>query len=425
LRLLVIFNASKNQPFNLILSMLPKRILPLLFAALVFSACENSDKQLLKQARQIHSEILTLDSHTDTPLMLGRRGLDLGVHNDPHRGGGKLDFPRMKEGGLNSAFFAVFLGQGESTPEAWDIAHQRALGLFETIHNALEQNSDLAELALTPDDAYRLKEKGKKAIYIGLENAYPIGEDLSRLETYYDLGARYVTLSHTRNNHFSDSSDDREGPEHGGLSEMGHELVKKINRMGMMVDVSHISDDAFYDVIEMSTAPVIASHSNARSVYDHPRNLNDDMLKALAENGGVVQLCFLYVTELPPNPPRDSARADLRERYNNFQNLTDEQMEEARAEWYAIDRDFPSQLPTVSDIIDHLDYIVDLIGIDHVGIGSDFDGGGQLEDCYDVSEMHNLTVEMLRRGYSKEDIEKIWSGNFMRVFRAAYDLREI
>ncbi len=407
--------------------MLPKRILllGLLFVALIISAFKNSDEQLLKQARQIHSEILTLDSHTDTPLMLGNRGLDLGARNDPRRGGGKLDFPRMKEGGLNSAFFAVFLGQGESTPEAWDIAHQRALGLFETIHNALEQNSDLAKLALTPDDAYRLKQKGKKAIYIGLENAYPIGEDFSRLEKYYDLGARYVTLSHTRNNHFSDSSDDPGGSEHDGLSEMGRELIRKINRMGMMVDVSHISDDAFFDVLETSTAPVIASHSNARTVYDHPRNMNDDMLKALAENGGVVQLCFLYVTQLPPNPPRDSARAELRERYNNFQNLTDEQMEEARAEWYAIDRDFPSQLPTVSDIIDHLDYIVDLIGIDHVGIGSDFDGGGQLEDCYDVSEMHNLTVEMLRRGYSKEEIEKIWSGNFMRVFRAAYDLREI
>jgi membrane dipeptidase len=149
------------------------------------------------------------------------------------------------------------------------------------------------------------------------------------------------------------------------------------------------------------------------------------MLKALAENGGVVQLCFLYVTELPPNPPRDSARAELRERYNNFQNLSEEQMEEARAEWYAIDRDFPSQLPTVSHLVDHLDHIVDLIGIDYVGIGSDFDGGGQLEDCYDVSQMHNITVEMLRRGYSREDIEKVWSGNFMRVFREAYDQREI
>lgn len=395
------------------------------FVAFAFFSCKSEEERLHEQARQIHENILTLDSHTDTPLMMGNRGIDLAVKNDPHQGGGKVDFPRMKEGGLNSAFFAVFLGQGETSPEAWKIARERAYNTFQIIHNALEDNHDVAELALTPDDAYRLKEKGKKAIYIGLENAYPIGDDLSLVQKYYDLGARYITLTHTRNNHFSDSSDDPDGAEHGGLSDMGKKLIKEMNRLGMMVDVSHISDDAFYDVLEITTFPVIASHSNARAVYDHSRNLDDDMLKALAENGGVVQLCFLYVTELPPNPPRDSARAELRERFNNFQNLTEEQMEQARREWYAIELNFPSQLPTVSDMIDHLDHIVDLIGIDHVGIGSDFDGGGQLEDCFDVSEMHNLTVEMLRRGYSKEDIEKIWSGNFMRVFRENYHNREI
>ena len=395
------------------------------FAAFAFLSCKSEEERLHEQARQIHENILTLDSHTDTPLMMGNRGIDLAVKNDPQQGGGKVDFPRMKEGGLNSAFFAVFLGQGETSPEAWKIARERAYNTFQIIHNALEDNHDVAELALTPDDAYRLKEKGKKAIYIGLENAYPIGDDLSLVQKYYDLGARYITLTHTRNNHFSDSSDDPDGAEHGGLSDMGKKLIKEMNRLGMMVDVSHISDDAFYDVLEITTFPVIASHSNARAVYDHSRNLDDDMLKALAENGGVVQLCFLYVTELPPNPPRDSARAELRERFNNFQNLTEEQMEQARREWYAIELNFPSQLPTVSDMIDHLDHIVNLIGIDHVGIGSDFDGGGQLEDCFDVSEMHNLTVEMLRRGYSKEDIEKIWSGNFMRVFRENYHNREI
>lgn len=395
------------------------------FAAFAFLSCKSEEERLHEQARQIHENILTLDSHTDTPLMMGNRGIDLAVKNDPQQGGGKVDFPRMKQGGLNSAFFAVFLGQGETSPEAWKIARERAYNTFQIIHNALEDNHDVAELALTPDDAYRLKEKGKKAIYIGLENAYPIGDDLSLVQKYYDLGARYITLTHTRNNHFSDSSDDPDGAEHGGLSDMGKKLIKEMNRLGMMVDVSHISDDAFYDVLEITTFPVIASHSNARAVYDHSRNLDDDMLKALAENGGVVQLCFLYVTELPPNPPRDSARAELRERFNNFQNLTEEQMEQARREWYAIELNFPSQLPTVSDMIDHLDHIVDLIGIDHVGIGSDFDGGGQLEDCFDVSEMHNLTVEMLRRGYSKEDIEKIWSGNFMRVFRENYHNREI
>ncbi len=407
--------------------MLLKRItlLSVSLGLLILCACSSSQGTYLEQAKKIHKEILTLDSHTDTPLMLGRRGLDLGVHNDPHEGGGKLDFPRMKEGGLDAAFFAVFLGQGEETPEAFEVAQQRARSIFESIYEVLDEYPEMAELALSPDDAYRLKEEGKRAIYLGLENAYPLGNDIAMVEKYYEKGARYITLSHTRNNHVSDSSNDPDGPVHDGLSAFGKEVVKEMNRLGMMIDISHISDKAFYDVMEISNAPVIASHSNARSVHNDPRNLNDDMLLALAENGGVVQLCFLYVTQLPPNPPRDSARTALREKYNNFQGLSDEEMENARADWYAIDRDFPSQLPTVADLVDHVDHIVNLIGIDYVGIGSDFDGGGQLEDCYDVTEMPNITAELLKRGYSKEDIEKIWSGNFMRVFREAQNLREV
>ncbi len=380
-------------------------------------------KNLEQQAREIHERILTIDTHTDTPLMLGNNGLDLGKHNNPRERGGKLDFPRMEEGGLDAAFFAVFLSQGETSPDAFAVAKDRAFKTFSLIEESLQQNRHLASMATHPDDAYRLKKEGKKAVYIGLENAYPIGEDFRLLERFYDMGTRYITLCHTRNNHFSDSSTDPDGPWHGGLSDMGFELVRRMNDQGMIVDVSHISDEAFWDVIRTSKAPVIASHSNARAVHDDPRNLDDEMITALAENGGVIQLCFLYVKQMPPNPPRDSARASLREKYNNFQNLTDEQMEMARNEWYAIDREYPSQLPTVADFVDHLDHVVKLVGIDFVGIGTDFDGGGQLEDCYDVSEMHNITVEMLRRGYTEEEIEKVWSGNFMRVFRENLALR--
>ncbi len=398
---------------------------PVLLAVFILQACNTEQRKLEKQAREIHEQIVTLDSHTDTPLMFGRPGFDMGQRNDPRQGGGKLDFPRMKEGGLDAAFFAVFLGQGESSPDAFADAQRRALNIFESIHSVVKENSEVAEIAISPDDAYRLKEQGKRAVYIGLENAYPIGYDLSLVEKYFDLGARYITLSHSRNNHVCDSSTDPDGPLHGGLSDFGRELILEMNRLGMMVDVSHISDQAFFDVIELSKAPVIASHSNARAVYDHPRNMTDEMIKALAENGGVVQLCFLYVTQLPPNPPRDSARAELRRKYNNFRDLTDEEMDMARNEWFEIDRKYPSELATVSDIIDHLDHIVDLVGIDYVGIGSDFDGGGHLQDCYDVSEMHNITIEMLRRGYTKEEIEKVWSGNFMRVFRENLARREV
>ncbi len=382
-------------------------------------SCTSPGERLRQKAEAIHAEVLTLDSHVDTPLMLMREGFDIGKRNDPRDGGGKLDFPRMEEGGLDAVFFAVFLGQGALTPEAYERNHQRALDIFGMIHETLNEYQDVAGLALISDDAFRLREEGRFAIYIGNENGYPIGKDLSLLQTYYDLGSRYMGLSHTRHNQICDSSTDSQPPLHNGLSEFGVEVVGELNRLGMMVDVTHISDEAFYDVLEVTKAPVIASHSNARAICDHPRNLDDDMLMALAENGGVLQLCVLsaYVKEMESDPEREAAFAALREKWNNFQDLTDEEMEQARSEWWALNSKYPAPMATVADLVDHVDHVVTLIGIDHVGIGTDFDGGGALEDCYDVSEMENITLELVRRGYNKEDIEKIWSGNFMRVFR--------
>jgi membrane dipeptidase len=385
----------------------------------------SQDIHLKKRARYIHDKYLTIDSHTDTPLMIGREGFSLGERNDPRNRGGKLDFPRMHEGGLDAVFFAVFVGQDERTIEGNEQAKKRALQIFDNIHKSLDQFNHMAGLALKPDDAYRLKREGKSAIFIGLENAYPIGNDLSMISEFYDMGARYITLSHTRNNDVCDSSTDT--IEHNGLSDFGKSVVQEMNILGMMVDVSHISDKAFYDVLEITSTPIIASHSNARAICNHPRNMNDDMLKALKENGGVVQVCVLsaYVKEANPNPERDAARNAIREKFNNFQGLTDEQMAIAREEWHEINRIYPPELATVSDLVDHIDHIVNTIGIDFVGIGTDFDGGGALEDCYDVSELPNITAELLRRGYSESDIGKIWSGNFMRVFREVEAARKM
>lgn len=395
-----------------------KRFLVFLVFTVVASYLANSQNtQLNERAANFHNQHLTIDSHTDTPLMLGREGFSLGVRNNPRNRGGKLDFLRMKEGGLDAVFFAVFVGQGERTDEGNEQAKNRALQIFENIHNSLDQFKDMAGLALNAEDAYQLKQEEKSAIYIGLENAYPIGNDLAMIRNFYNLGARYITLSHTRNNDVCDSSTDT--TEHNGLSNFGKAVVREMNQLGMMVDVSHISDKAFYDVLEITSTPIIASHSNARAICNHPRNLDDAMLMALKENGGVVQVCVLsaYVKEANPNPERDAARKALREKHNNFQGLTDEQMAIAREEWYEVNRTYPPELATVSDLVDHIDHIVKTIGVDYVGIGTDFDGGGALEDCYDVTELPNITIELLRRGYSESDIEKIWSGNFMRVFR--------
>lgn len=395
-------------------------ILLISFFIVAFTGCENrtmSEEELAKRAAKIHDEVLTVDTHVDTPMRLVRSDFDPGERHDSRKGGGKVDFPRMKEGGLDAIFFAVFIGQGERTPEGNERAKERALNIFDAIHATLEKNADQVELAVTPNDAYRIEEAGKRAIFIGIENGYPVGNDLSLIQKYYDLGARYITLCHTRNNDICDSSTD--STEHGGLSQFGKKVVAEMNRLGMMIDVSHISDASFYDVLESSSAPIIASHSCARAICDNPRNLSDDMLKNLKENNGVIQMCILssYVKKPEPNPERDAAFKELREKYKNFNQLSEDEQKAARAEWYALDEKYPRKLANVSDVVDHIDHIVEVAGIDHVGIGTDFDGGGGVDGCYDVSEMGNITLELVKRGYSKKQIEKIWGGNIMRVMR--------
>ncbi len=394
-----------------------------IFLSLSFSL---SAQQETDKVSQFHQQLLTLDSHTDTPLRLSRSAFDIGIKNDARNGGGKIDFPRMKEGGLDAVFFAVFIGQGDRDEASNLKAKQQALKIFDDIDLALDTYPEMASLALASNDAERLNKEGKLAIFIGVENGYPVGKDIQMVETLYNRGARYITLSHSYNNDICDSSTDDKGPEHGGLSPFGEEVVGEMNRLGMMVDVSHISDKAFFDVIKLTKQPVIASHSNARAICDHHRNMTDEMLLALKENGGVAQLCVLsnYVKTMPENPVRDSAFAAVRQKYNGFKDLDDTQMQQAREAWYATDQQFPAELASVADLVDHVDHIVNLIGIDYVGIGTDFDGGGALSDCYDVSEIENITRELLRRGYSELDIQKIWSGNFLRVFAAVEAGRE-
>ncbi|MFC0875002.1 dipeptidase [Saccharicrinis sp. FJH2] len=392
-----------------------------LLAILMFSCSET----LEQKANRIHSTIVTLDSHTDTPLNLMDSTFDMQQRHDPLVTHSKYDYPRMKEGGLDAAFFAVFVGQAARTEEGNQKVIAKAHQIMDAISREVKKNSDVVGLAVDPDDAARLKSDGKRAIYMGIENGYAIGNNISLLDEYYNLGVRYMTLCHTRNNDICDSSTD--SMEFSGLSEFGYKVLDRMNDLGMLVDVSHISDSSFYDVIRATKAPVIASHSCARAICDNPRNLTDDELKALAKNGGVIQMCILsdYVKTPAPNPQRDSAMAALKQRYNNFKNLTDEQNKKVWQEWSDVDDEYPNELATVSDVVDHIDHIVEVAGIDFVGIGTDFDGGGGVKDCFDVSQMKNITIELLRRGYSEEDIAKIWSGNFMRVFREVQSLRKV
>jgi len=382
--------------------------------SLLLAGCTNSEEQLVKKADKIHASILTVDTHCDTPLDIMQDNFDLGIRHDE----GCVDFPRMKEGGLDAEFFAVFIGQGPRNDSTFDIMHNRALEIFDAVHKNVSANAAMAEIVLTSDDAYRLKKDGKIAAFIGVENGYPIGKDISRVKQYYENGARYITLCHTRNNDICDSSTDPRGSEHNGLSEFGRDVVKEMNRVGMMVDISHISDKSFYDVLKVTAVPVIASHSSCKALCESERNLDDDMLLALRENGGVIQICILsnYLKTPEKNPEMEAKLAELRGKYGDYNELNDDQKKLMRGEYREIQKRY-EKLATVKDAVDHIDHVVQVIGIDFVGIGTDFDGGGGIEGCRTVAEMKNITIELLRRGYSRADIQKIWGGNVMRVLR--------
>ncbi len=389
------------------------RVLLSLAIIMALSACAETESTLEKKAAQIHEAAYTVDSHTDTPLQLTRPGFDFMEKNSNKRS--KVDLPRMKEGGLDGIWFAVFVGQGERTPEGNLSAMEEAILICDTVDALLKLYPDELEIATKAADLKRITRQGKKAIYLGMENGYPIGKDLDRLDTYYKRGIRYVTIVHSYTNDICDSSTD--SAEYHGLSPFGEEVVAKMNDLGIMVDLSHASDETVLDVVSQSRAPVIASHSCAKALCDNPRNLSDDLLVKLKENGGVIQMCILsaYVKTPKPNPQRDSARNAVREKHGSYYDLDDEGKAAFRVDWYALDDNFPRELATVAEAVDHIDHIVDLIGIDHVGIGTDFDGGGGLADCFDVSQMGNITLELVRRGYSSKEIKKIWGGNLTRV----------
>jgi membrane dipeptidase len=334
---------------------------------------------------------------------------------------------RMKEGGLDASFFAVFVGQGPRTDEGHAKAKDKAISILDAIDNMFRSYPRLCALALTPQDARHLKKEDKRAIFIGMENGYPLGHDIALLDYFYKRGVRYVTLAHTADNDICDSSTDRKDPEDRGLSDWGRQVVRHMNELGIMVDVSHISDRSFFEVLQLSRTPVLASHSCARALSNSPRNLSDEMLLALKKNNGVIQLCILndYVKQPPPDAEREKAFAEFykkEETYGGWGNIKDQAIKDKfEKEYDALDIRFPKPPVYVKDAVDHIDHIVRLIGIDHVGIGTDFDGGGGLADCKDVTQLKNITIELVRRGYSKKQIAKIWGGNAMRVLQQAID----
>ena len=405
--------------------------------SLVLFSCTESKKEELSledKARKIHQEVITVDTHIDINV----RNFTDSV-NYTQRLENQVNLPKMQEGGLDVAWFIVYTGQDSLTPTGYAKAKENAMAKFDAIRRLCEEIApDQIGLALTSEEARQIWKSGKKVAMIGVENAYPIGEDLSQFEKYHELGARYVSLAHNGHSQFSDSNTGENDSIwlHNGLSEIGKEAVKEMNRLGIMIDISHPSKESIMQTIALSKAPIIASHSSARALCNHSRNLDDEQLMAVKENGGVVQTVALaaYVSEEKSQARReymqevykqaaDSLQVNWYER-SQFRSLSKEQQEEyiqnipkIRAlgrELVASRTDAPE--PTnVSDFVDHIDYMVNLIGIDHVGISSDFDGGGGIEGWSDASETFNVTLELVKRGYTQEQIEKLWGGNLLRV----------
>ncbi len=376
-----------------------------------------SDEKLAALADEIHASYLTLDSHLDVPIVLRRPEFDISQEHSWEEDASQVDFPRMKKGGIDGGFFTVFVSQGPLTPGGRSRAIETGLDVAKLIHRTIDEHSDLAGLATTREEAEALRAEGKHAIFIGIENGYAIGRNIELLQDYYDLGVRYLGVTHFRNNDLADSSTDSSGALHNGLSALGLAAMEECNRLGIMIDVSHAADKTVWDILEVSKTPIIASHSGCYACYPHPRNLNDALLIEIANLGGVVQMNMFsaYMMKVQPDEQRSNAMIKWFQEYRGGVELTPEQQRESIARRVAIEKQYPKPLSTVAEVVDHIDHMVNLIGIDHVGISGDFDGGGGVEGAMDVGQMKNITIEMLKRGYSEEDLKKFWGGNLMRV----------
>lgn len=392
------------------------------------------NQNIESKAREIHKNVITIDTHDDINVKNFTDSINYSQELET-----QVDLPKMKSGGLNVAWFIVFTAQDSLNPLGYSKAEENALAKFNAIHRLCDTLAPQdIELAKTSEEVRTIHKTGKRIAMIGVENAYPIGEDLSKFETYQELGARYISLAHNGHSQFCDSHTGEIDNIwlHNGLSKLGEKAVFELNRLGIMIDISHISKESMIQILSLSEVPVIASHSSARALCDHSRNLDDEQLKLLKENGGVVQTVAL-------NSYLNEAKSKARERYmkgiykqvadslgmqwytlSELDSITEKQLDDYLENYPKVKNiartlvsnrsDAPPEVD-VSDFVDHIDYMVNLIGINHVGISSDFDGGGGIKGWSDASETFNVTLELVKRGYTEPEIEKLWGDNLLRV----------
>ena len=418
-----------------------------IFSFLVFS-CSQEKKTPPLTAEEIHKSIITIDTHDD--INVGNFTDSLNYSTETQS---QVHIPGMEAGGLDVAWFIVYTGQGDLTQEGYALAASNADDKFNAIHRLVsEYATDRIELALTAADVLRIWKSGKKIAMIGVENGFPIGEDVNNVEVFYNRGARYMSLAHNGHSQLSDSNTgEKDGIYlHNGLSKLGKEVIDKMNYYGMMIDISHPSKEAIREMALRSKAPIIASHSSARALCNHSRNLDDEQLQWVKQTDGVVQtVAFSSYLNTEKHNNYNKAKDSLLKVIGEKNNIAVLDKYEMRAldfdelQTYLVQRKKLMELAekqmealkdkvppvSVSDFVDHIDYIKNKIGIDHVGISSDFDGGGGIEGWSNASESLNVTKELVKRGYTKEEIEKIWGGNLLRVMErveaVAEDLQKL
>ncbi len=399
---------------------------------------------LISKAQAIHERVITLDTHVD--ISVDNFTVEKNYLNNLDT---QVDLNSMDSGGLDAAFFVVYVGQGPLTQEGYERAYQNAMDKFNAIHwMTNELAPERIGLALTPNDVREIAASGRKVALIGVENAYPLGLDLENIRRFAERGARYMSLAHNGHSQFSDSNtgEIREGGmRYGGLSDLGRQAVAELNRWGVMIDLSHPSKEATLQILELSRAPVIASHSSARGLEENPRNMDDEQLIALKTNGGVVQTVAFrsylngkkhgaWQSEYDEIVKEVGAKMGIEivsDRRQIFMMQPEQRTKYIESIQPAIEQanelasNISSSQVDVADFADHIDYLVNKIGIDHVGISSDFDGGGGVLGWNDAAETFNVTLELVRRDYSETEIEKLWSGNLLRVMKKVQEVAQI
>lgn len=367
----------------------------------------------------LHRNLMVFDAHLDTPARFHAESYDFSARSHWFDDGTQVDLPRMKDGGLDGGFWVIYIPQGPLNEASYQIVRDTAFLRQMSIREVASAYRDEIELAFSADQAEAIHESGKRVMLQSMENAYPLGEDLSLLRTFYHGGLRMIGLVHFQNNQFADSATDV-SEAYGGLSALGEELVAESNRLGLIIDASHASDQALRETLALSTTPIVLSHSGANAVYDHPRNVPDDLLLDIAEAGGVIHMNAFsqYLAPLESTPGRATAQGGLRLKFGaSVMDMTPEVRKQYYYERQLVDQKYPPPRATFDQFMAHVLHVLDLVGPDHVGIGADWDGGGGVEDMMDVSELPKITEALLEAGYSLEDLQKIWGGNLMRVLR--------